>query len=619
MAYRIDCWENRMKRLLLITALVALGLTLQPRPSQADAALGTILASAKTAAGGTALDGVRSVHYAQRVTAGGITGTGNEYDEVQTGSSVVHQDLGPLTNAQGFDGKVIWQQDSTGDAWAVGDYSSVRTAVTSAYLLSYSFLYKNRWPGTVSYTGTAADAAGNYNVVHAQPKGGFPVDIYFDSATNLIAKEIVRIPNGRDITIVLSDYRTVGGVVLPFSNVQSSLNNQAQTHVVMATLNVPTTGKFQMPATQVTDATIAGGTTTVPFKLINNHLYLYVKVNGKGPFLFVFDSGGANVLTPKTAALLGAQSSGSYQASGAGAGQVTTGFSRIKMLQVGGATVRNQSCAVLPLDRVMQAIEGVRIQGMIGYEVLRRFVTTIDYLHGRITFAPATATGNFGTAVPFVFDQTIPLVAGSFDNLTGSFIVDTGNRSSLVVNEPFVVANNLPLSPVRGITGFGIGGPSYGSLVRLPLFSIGPVPVRSVVTTYSQDTSGATTEPGTAGNIGSGLLKRFTVTFAYRRQVMYLQPNANYARPDVYDRSGLVLVQAHGGLRVIAALPATPAAKADIVSGDTIVAVNGAPAHSVGLLLLRTMLRSKSGTQVRLTIEHGGQSRTVTLTLRDYV
>jgi hypothetical protein len=298
---------------------------------------------------------------------------------------------------------------------------------------------------------------------------------------------------------------------------------------------------------------------------------------------------------------------------------VTTGFGTVKSIQVGGATLRNQMCAVLPLGQVMQAIEGVRIQGMIGYETFRRFVTTIDYQNGRITFRPASSTGAFGTAVPFGYDDTIPLVTGRFGKLSGPFIIDTGNRSSLDIYEPFVVAHNLGFTKVRGITGYGIGGPSYASLGRIPLFYIGMVPARSVVTSYAEDTRGATTEPGTAGNIGGGLLKRFMVTMAYRRQIMYLQPNAFYDKSDVYDRSGLVLVQVKTGIRVIDALTNTPAAESGIKQGDLIVGVNGAPASSVGLLLLRTMLRSARGTQVQLTIQRAGATRTVTITLRDYV
>lgn len=587
--------------------------------AHASGTVDRILNRTKAAMGGAALDLVTSIDWKQRVVFAGIAGTGEEIDDVRTGSYVQRQHLGPLTNAQGFDGNIAWSQDVKGDAWPVSDFSTLHLAATGAYLSSWSFLYRDRWPGTISYVGVKVDANGQYSELQAEPKGGFPVDIWIDTATGLVARETAIIPNGRDVTTVLSDYRTVNGVVLPFSATTTAESNQTQIQTTAVSLNVPVAGAFAMPASSVTDASIAGGSTIVPFKLINNHIYLHAMVNGKGPFLFIFDSGGRNLLTPQTAALVGATSAGAYHASGAGAGQVMTGFGTAKSIQVGGATLRDQMCAILPLGKVMQAIEGVRIQGMIGYEVLRRFVTTIDYHNSRITFRPADSTGNFGTAVRFGYDDTIPLVHGSFNKLRGTFIIDTGNRGSLDIYEPFVVANNIGFTNVRGITGYGIGGPSYGSLGRISVFNIGPVPVRSVVATYSEDTGGATTEPGTAGNIGGGLLKRFTVTFAYRRQVMYLQPNAIYDKPDTYDHSGLVIVQTNRGLRVIDALKGTPAAAAGVKAGDLIVGVNGAPASSVGLLLLRTMFHSAPGTRVKLTLLRAGAKRTVTLTLRDYV
>jgi hypothetical protein len=608
-----------VRRSVLASCTVLFALCSLSRPAAADGTLDQILARTKAAMGGTALERVTSIEWRQRVTFAGISGTGLEIDDLRTGSSVQRQNLGPLTNATGFDGRVAWEQDQSGDAWPVGDYEALHAAATGAYLTSWSFLYPGRWPGEISYHGVSAGASGRYYELYAQPKGGFPVDISIDAATYLVAREVTRIPYGRNTTTVLSDYRTVDGAVLPFASTTTQQNNATQIQASSASLNVPVAGKFALPVTTVTDASIAGGSTVVPFKLINNHIYLQARVDGKGPFLFVFDSGGRNILTPETAALVGASSSGAYQAGGAGAGQVMTGFTKVASIQVGGATLRDQMCAVLPLGDVMKAIEGVRIQGMIGYETFRRFVTTIDYHDSRITFRPATATGAFGTAVPFLYDDTAPLVFGRSGKLTGQFLLDTGNRGSLDFYTPFVIANRLPYTNVHGITGYGIGGPSYGSLGRTPLFYFGTVPVRDVVTTYSQDTSGATTEPGTAGNIGGGLLKRFTVTFAYRRQVLYLQPNASYAKRESYDRSGLVLVQTKAGLRVIDALTNTPAAQAGIKAGDVIVAVNGAPASSVGLLLLRTMLRSAPGTQVKLALQRAGVTRTVTITLRDYV
>ncbi len=595
--------------------------------TQPTGTVAKVLAGAKYALGGTALDGIRSIHWTQRLVVGGISGTGDQYDDLQSGNSLQRQSLGPISNAGGFDGKTLWAQDATGDSWPVGDYTSLHAAATQAYLTSYSFLYPNRWPGTLSYVGLSADANGSYFVLHAQPKGGFPVDISFNQKTYLIARAVVHIPNGRDSTATFSDYRAVGGIALPFAITLTTQGNEIHTTVTRVELNQSVAGRFTLPVTTITDASIAGGNaTTVPFQLINNHIYVHVKINGQGPFLVVFDTGGQCVITPQVAARVGRVATGSLQGMGAGANRVTAGFTWVDSLQLGRATLEHQSCAVLPIDHVMQAIEGVKIQGIVGFEVLRRFITTVDYQNSRLTLSKQMNPGNLGSALSFVYDQTIPQVQGSFaalpgssGMLTGSFIIDTGDRNSLVIYTPFVLAHNLPLTAVRGITGYGIGGPSYGALTRLPLFNIGPVPVKSVVATISQDTAGATTEPGTAGNIGSGMLKRFTVTFDYRPQVMYLKPNTFYDRPDTYDRSGLVLVQTKAGIRVIDALPGTPAARVGIKAGDFIVEVNKAPAASVGLLLLRTILHEAPGTNVQLLLERAGARKVVTLILASYV
>lgn len=68
----------------------------------------------------------------------------------------------------------------------------------------------------------------------------------------------------------------------------------------------------------------------------------------------------------------------------------------------------------------------------------------------------------------------------------------------------------------------------------------------------SEAKAGSLSDPAFEGNIGSGLLKRFVVTFDYGHQVMYLkriipQPN------DVgtFDRSALWINAKDGGYEVV--------------------------------------------------------------------
>jgi aspartyl protease/PDZ domain-containing protein len=607
---------------IVCCALIALSAGLAGASSPPSAV--QILAQAKTAAGGSALDRIDTLQLTERVEVMGAAGTGHEYDDVTDGRFAQVMDLGPISNGNGFDGSRAWIQDPSGDAWPVGDFTSTHAALSAAYLTSLSFWYPNRRPGTTTYAGTAQDALGTYWVVRATPVGGFPIDIWIDTQTKLIRREVVRVPGGRDSVADMSDYRHVGDIVLPFSTRTTANGNIVATRISAVAINTDIAHHIAMPATPVADFSIAGGrtTTTIPFDLINNHLYVNVRLDGKGPFRFIFDTGGQNVMTPDVAATLGSGVTGSLQMSGAGAETVSTGFAWVPTLSIGTATLRHQSFAVLPIGKIMQAVEGERIDGIVGVEIARRFITTIDYPARTMTFATRMPDEQPGTAIPFVYDQSVPEISGAVGALRGQFIIDTGNRQSLVLYAPFVTAHDLTArypSDVHGITGFGLGGPSVGQLVRLPSFVAGTVTVADPIAALSLDTAGALTEPGTAGNIGGGILKRFTVTFDYRRQIMYLARGRAGPTADSFDRSGLFLVQTHAGIRVIGALTGTPAYAAGIRSGDVITAVNGRPAASIGLLDLRAQLRTSPGTRIEMMVRDGTSDKKVTFTLRDYV
>ena len=99
-----------------------------------------------------------------------------------------------------------------------------------------------------------------------------------------------------------------------------------------------------MPKAKVADYKIEGGKhqTTVPFKLINNHIYANAMVNGKGPYQFIFDTGGVNLVTPATAKELGLKSQGDMEVRGAGTSTMKASLTKVKQLKVGDAVVDDQ-------------------------------------------------------------------------------------------------------------------------------------------------------------------------------------------------------------------------------------------------------------------------------------
>ena len=291
---------------------------------------------------------------------------------------------------------------------------------------------------------------------------------------------------------------------------------------------------------------------------------------------------------------------------------------------MGDVTVDNQVFAVYPLATFAR-VEGVSSSGMIGYEVFKRFVVRVDYENSLLTFTnPAvfTYTGK-GTVVPFVFNAHIPQVDGSIDGIPGKFDIDSGSRASLDLLAPFAEKHQLKdryAAKVEAVTGWGVGGAARSQVTRAKELRLGDVRVASPVTELSLQKKGAFVDPYVAGNVGAGVLKRFNITFDYRNQKLFFEPNANDARPDVFDRSGMWLNSADSAFEVIDVIAGGPADKAALRDGDRIVAVDGKQAESIALPDLRARFRTDApGTKVRLKVQSGDTTREVVVTLKDLV
>ena len=60
------------------------------------------------------------------------------------------------------------------------------------------------------------------------------------------------------------------------------------------------------------------------------------------------------------------------------------------------------------------------------------------------------------------------------------------------------------------------------------------------VTVLSMDTQGFGAS-SVSGNVGLHILKQFTLTFNLAHEKLYLERSAQYGKPDIFNRAGLVL------------------------------------------------------------------------------
>jgi hypothetical protein len=143
---------------------------------------------------------------------------------------------------------------------------------------------------------------------------------------------------------------------------------------------VPATQPATQPAPPVIVATT--GPVSIPYKLTDtNHLMVRLKINGKGPFNFIVDTGAPVMILRESAA------------KSIGLKPNARGFATLKQLDIeGGMTLKRVQCLVETPYQIegMNAIgaSGVDLDGMLGYAVLARFRLQIDLSKDHMIWTP---------------------------------------------------------------------------------------------------------------------------------------------------------------------------------------------------------------------------------------
>ena len=593
----------------------------EPRPQD-------VLAQSKAAMGGAAWDNVRVVHTRAHLETSGLKGPIDAIEDVRTGASVSRYELGPVKGANGFDGKTIWTQDNSGQVAIQGADDARQGAANEAYRTMRAFWYPQRAAAEIAYAGGKNDGGRDFDILRITPKGGRPFELWVDAKTHLFDRTIEKMSTETQTTFV-SDYRSVDGKLLPFAirttNGETKYDSIIKVDSITFEDGAPAQA-FAPPAPPARDFGFLGGqkSTTVPFKLINNHMYIAVKLNGHGPYEFLFDTGGRNVITPTIAREIGVKLEGALQGQGAGEKSQDVALTLVDHMEIGGAFMDRQTFASIALESFGD-IEGKPITGIFGYETFKRFVVRTDYEANQVTLIEPDgfAYHGPGVRVPFQLKDSTPTVAGDIDGIKGMFDLDTGSRASLDLMTPFVAKNNLISryqAKVQGVNGWGVGGPARSWLVRAHRLTLGGVSVTEPVVGLSQAASGAFADQYSAGNVGAGVLKKFNIVWDYPRLQIFFERNAHYNDPDVFNRAGIWANLGGGGFEVIDVFADSPAAEAGLKVGDRIVAVDGKQAQrDISLPDFRTRMKEAPGTKLTLDILRGGQKLQIIVTLRDLV
>jgi len=210
----------------------------------------------------------------------------------------------------------------------------------------------------------------------------------------------------------------------------------------------------------MTAATLSSASTKVKFRLAGGAqplILLPVRVNDRGPFDFILDTGaGTSLLSSDLAKQLEAKVIGSKEGQSAG-GKVSVSLAKVDSLTVGETKLHDVDVGIVDLSQIGKTI-GAKIDGDLGYNFLKHFRVTINYRDCEIRFDDPKRVESFGrgakTEVPIrLANPAKPLILidvhanghGPFQ-----FAIDTGTSTTAIAPElaKQLSIEGLPVGPV---------------------------------------------------------------------------------------------------------------------------------------------------------------------------
>ncbi|MDT0553897.1 aspartyl protease family protein [Urechidicola vernalis] len=397
---------------------------------------------------------------------------------------------------------------------------------------------------------------------------------------------------------------------------------------------------------------------TVEFELINNLIVFPLTVNGT-ELTFILDTGvGSPVIFNMTSSdSLHFRNIEVVKLRGLGEGEpVEAVRSKGNTLVFGDIVGKNQDLFIIYNEKLdLSGKLGVSVNGIIGYDILKNFVVSINYLNRKLTFTnpedyPYKKCKSCET-FDLHFYKKKPFINAEIENLDNSIVpvqllIDSGGTDSIWLFEDIEKNVAIPENSFEDFIGEGISGGIFGMRSKLNAFKLKRFLIPKPNVAYLDSVSSAYAKGLSTrnGSLGGNILKRFKVVLDYPNKKMTLKKNRNFSEPFSYNMSGIELI--HAGTTLVKELNSTrfnlenetsvsnsstitlnymysfnlkptykiayvrkdsPSDKCGLMVGDLLVKVNGKYAYNYQLKDIVEKFYGSEENWVRLTVERNGR------------
>jgi len=404
----------------------------------------------------------------------------------------------------------------------------------------------------------------------------------------------------------------------------------------------------------------------IPFKLINNLIFIPITVNG-AELTFMLDTGVAETtifsLENKEMRLSPLEK---MRFSGLGGSESIEGFKSDHNLGKIGKHFVNDSFTlfiILDQDFNISSHIGIPVNGIIGYHFFKNHPVVIDYASKKITvyqdremFRKKVKKSD---ALPISIERNKPYIFTDVEmtneRKSSKLLIDLGNSDAIWLF-PTLIKNFVYNRPnIDDFLGRGFNGDIYGKRSRIHNFYLGDFKFEKPLTAMPDEFSiqHVSLVGDRKGSVGGEIMRRFTAAFDYPNQKLYLKKNGNYNDPFHFNMSGLDFQQDgmqwekdlvnletkrkdNGTMGVelinnslqykfvlkplfsIAGVRKdSPADKGGLKKGDQLISINGRKTSEMTLHKIMDMMKSDEGKTINMVILRKNQELRLGFTLED--
>ena len=408
---------------------------------------------------------------------------------------------------------------------------------------------------------------------------------------------------------------------------------------------------------------------SVPFKLINNLIFVPIKVNGV-ELNFLLDTGVSEtilfsleekkeVLFSNTEKILLKGLGNQIAVEGLKSKNNVLEFSSLKM-------PNHLLYIVLDPDFNLSSHIGIPVNGIVGYQFFRNNLVEINYRKKKIIVFKDIPKNRKKIerkfdAMAITVEKFKPYIKGTVtlegNSIPVKLLVDIGNSDAVWLFQDRSKFIKVPEKSFDDYLGKGFSGDVIGKRAKIEKMTMYDFEFNNPIAAFPDSSSirNVSMVPDRMGSVGGEIMKRFDLVFDYRNEQLFLKKNGNYSQPFSYNKSGVEIQ--HNGLQwvqetvpmemvktpransevnvysaktefkykfqvkplyEIANVRAnSPAAIAGLLKGDIIIKINNNPTYKYSLQDIITLFRSDVDKWITLEIERKNEIRKFKFQLND--